>query len=89
MTSAQMKIGVCYPTTEVAGDPLGAATVVNDLVLTTLVDGTLVVLDRATGKQLRTIALGGSSNGWMAVAGDRLYIPVTDGSTAKLIALGV
>ena len=36
--------------TKVPGDPLGGATVVNDLVFTALLDGNVVALDRDTGK---------------------------------------
>ena len=73
--------------TEVPGDPLGGATVVNDLVLTTLLDGTLVAMDRATGEILHTMDLGAGTNGWMAVAADTLFVPVGTAPPARIIAL--
>ena len=75
--------------TEVPGDPLGAATVVNDLVLTVLLDGTLVAIDLATGELVHTMDLGGGTNGWMAVAGDQLLVPIGTSPPARLVALGL
>jgi outer membrane protein assembly factor BamB len=72
--------------TKVPGDPLGAATVVNDLVLTSLLDGTLVALDRATGTIVWQTKAPGGINGWMAVAGDLLVVPVGNGSPPSLVA---
>ena len=76
-------------TTEVPGDPLGAATVVNDLVLTVLLDGTLVAIDRASGRIVHTLDLGGGTNGWMAVADDRLLVPLGTASPPRVVALGL
>lgn len=75
--------------TKVPGDPLGAATVVNDLVLAALLDGTLVALDRASGEIVHSIELGGGTNGWMAVANDALIVPVGTSPPARVIALGL
>ena len=72
--------------TEVPGDPLGGVTVVNDLVLTTVVQGQLVALDRASGKIVWTTDLGGGTNGWPAVAGDLLLVPVGNGNPPQLVA---
>ena len=72
--------------TPVPGDPMGAATVVNDLVLTALLDGQIIALDRATGTIVwRTTAAGGI-NGWMAVAGDLLVVPVGNADPPRLVA---
>lgn len=72
--------------TAVPGDPMGAATVVNDLVLTALLDGQILALDRATGAIVwRTTAPGGI-NGWMAVAGDLLVVPVGNADPPRLVA---
>ena len=58
------------------GDPLGAATVVNDLVFTALLDGTILALDRDDGEIVCTRTTpGGGINGWMAVADDRSWCP--------------
>jgi outer membrane protein assembly factor BamB len=73
-------------TTAVPGDPMGAATVVNDLVLTALLDGQILALDRDTGEIVwRTTAPGGI-NGWMAVAGDLLVVPVGSAQPPRLVA---
>jgi outer membrane protein assembly factor BamB len=73
--------------TTVPGDPLGGATVVNDLVLTALLDGTVVALDRGSGKVLWQHQAGGSINGWLAAAGDSLYVPVGEAKPPHLLAL--
>lgn len=72
--------------TRVPGDPLGGAIVVNDLVLTALLDGRIVALDRASGRILRTIDTGGGINGWMSAAGDQLIVPVGTTSPPRLVA---
>ena len=75
--------------TPVPGDPLGAATVVNDLVVTALLDGSLVALDRVSGEIVHTVDLEGGTNGWMAVADDTLIVPVGATSPARIVALGL
>lgn len=60
----------------VAGDPLGATTVVNDVVLTATFQGTIYALDRKTGATIHTITAPGNINGWPAIAGDLLVWPV-------------
>ena len=69
------------------GDPLGGATVVNDLVLTALLDGTVVALDRDTGKIVWRYQARGTINGWLAAVGDTLYIPVGGAKPPHLLAL--
>jgi outer membrane protein assembly factor BamB len=75
--------------TEVSGDPLGAATVVNDLVVTVLLDGTLLAIDRASGDVVHTMDLGGGTNGWLAVANDQLIVPIGSSPPARVVALGL
>jgi len=75
--------------TTVPGQPLGATTVVNDLVLTTLLDGTLVALDRSDGEIVHTFELGGGTNGWMAVVADTLIVPLGTAPPARIVALGL
>lgn len=55
--------------------PLGAMTVVNDLVLTTLYDGRLLALSRATGRVVLARRLPTSTNAPLAVAGDYVIVP--------------
>ncbi len=61
--------------TKVPGDPMGGATVVNDLVVTGTYQGQLIALDRATGKIEATIDVGGGIAGWPAAVGDLLLVP--------------
>jgi hypothetical protein len=63
--------------------------VVNDLVLTTLLDGTLVALDRGSGEIVHTLELGAGTNGWMAIVGDQLIVPAGTTPPARVIALGL
>lgn len=66
--------------TPVPGDPLGGVTVVNDLALIALLDGTIVALDRADGHTVWTTQTTGGINGWMSVAGDTLVVLVGNAS---------
>ena len=72
---------------EIAGDPLGAATVVNDLVFTATFAGRIHALDRATGATVWTWDAPGGINGWPAVAGDLIVWPVGLARPPRLIAL--
>jgi outer membrane protein assembly factor BamB len=76
-------------TTTVPGDPLGAATVVNDLVFTALLDGEIVALDRDTGEILWLEQAPGGINGWMSAAGDLLVVPVGMANPPRLVAYGL
>jgi len=55
--------------------PLGAATVSNDLVFTTLYNGELLALDRSTGAILYQRKLPTSTNSPIAVAGNTVLVP--------------
>jgi glucose dehydrogenase len=72
---------------EVAGDPFGGATVVNDLVLTATFQGSIIALDRATGAEVWRYAAPGGINGWPAVAGDTVFWPIGLAEPARLLAL--
>ena len=71
------------------GDPTGGATVVNDLVLTATLQGKVLALDRATGATVWTWDAPGGINGWPAVAGDLMLVPVGMADTPRLLALRV
>jgi glucose dehydrogenase len=73
--------------TKVPGDPLGATTVVNDLVFTSTFQGELLALDRATGRIVWRYQAPGGINGWPAVAGDLLVVPVGLAEPPRLLAL--
>ena len=61
--------------TKVSTMPLGAATVSNDLVFTTLYTGELLALNRATGAIVYTHKLPTSTNSPIAVFGNTLLVP--------------
>jgi outer membrane protein assembly factor BamB len=67
--------------TKVTGDPTGGVTVVNDLVLTATVQGTIYALSRATGHIVWRLRAPGGINGWMSVSGNTIVVPV--GATVK------
>jgi outer membrane protein assembly factor BamB len=69
-----------------AGMNLGGATVVNDLVFTSTNDGTIYALDRATGAEVWTYKAGGAINGWPAVVGDTILVPVGASEPPALLA---
>ena len=61
--------------TRVKGFPLGAATVSNNLVFTTLLQGQLLALNRSTGAIVSTQQLPRSTNSPIAIAGDTVIVP--------------
>jgi glucose dehydrogenase len=71
----------------VPGQPLGGATVVNDLVFTATLTGWIVALDRHDGKIVWRHRAPGGINGWMSVAGDTIVVPVGNARPSKLLAL--
>ena len=68
--------------TRVSQFPLGATTVSNDLVFTTLYDGLLIALDRSTGKIVYRHQLPASTNAPIAIAGDTVIVPAGGPRTA-------
>jgi outer membrane protein assembly factor BamB len=75
--------------------PLGAATVSNDLLLTTLVSGQLLALNRATGATVFERPLPMATNSPIAVAGKTVVIPAggptttTGKGTPQIVAYAV
>lgn len=68
----------------------GGVTVVNDLLLTATFDGTVLALDRATGETLWSHAIEFHGiNGWPAVAGDTIVVPVGLGQFSGLYAFRI
>ena len=61
--------------TKVPNMPLGAATVSNDLVFTTLYNGVLLALNRSTGAIVYRSQLPTSTNAPIAIAGNSVIIP--------------
>ena len=68
--------------TKVKSLPLGAATVSNDLVFTTLVNGSLIALNRHTGAIVYQRKLPTTSNAPIAIAGHTVLVPA-GGITGK------
>jgi outer membrane protein assembly factor BamB len=65
----------------------GGATVVNDLVITADLDGTVRAFDRDDGSEVWTTSLDGGVNAWPAIAGDTVVWPVGTGPEPRLVAL--
>jgi outer membrane protein assembly factor BamB len=61
--------------TKVPNLPLGAATVSNDLVFTTLFNGVLIALNRSTGAIVYQRKLPTSANSPIAIAGNTVLVP--------------
>jgi len=68
--------------TKVADMPLGAATVANDLLFTTLYHGTLLALNRSTGAIVARIQLPTSTNAPIAIAGNTVIVPAGGPTTS-------
>jgi outer membrane protein assembly factor BamB len=68
--------------TRVASLPLGAATVSNNLVFTTLYNGELIALNRATGAVVYRQALPASTNSPIAVTSNAVLVPAGAPETA-------
>lgn len=75
--------------TDVPGDPLGGTAVVGDLVVTALLDGTLVALDRDDGAIVSTADAGGGINGWLAALDDGLVVPVGMSDPPSVLTLAL
>ena len=69
--------------TKVTGLPLGAATVAGNLVFTTLFNGTLLALDRATGAIVYRRQLPAPTNAPIAIAGNTVLVPIGAPATSK------
>jgi outer membrane protein assembly factor BamB len=74
--------------TKVPSLPLGAATVSNDLVFTTLFDGTLIALDRNTGAIVYRLKLPTSTNAPLAIAGNAVIVAAGNGQTSRKTPTG-
>ena len=74
---------------ELPGDSFGGATVVNDLVFTSVLSGLVLALDRQTGDTIWTYQAPGGINGWPAFADDKLIVPVGFGGPPVLLALAL
>jgi alcohol dehydrogenase (cytochrome c) len=64
---------------------VGGATVVNDLVFTSTLDGMVYALNRTTGAQVWSYQAPGGVNAWPAFAGDTMLLPVGLGSPFSVV----
>jgi outer membrane protein assembly factor BamB len=74
--------------TEVPSLPIGAATVSNDLVFTTLYSGVLIALNRGTGAIVYQHQLPASTNSPIAVFGNTVLVPAGGRQTASSTSSG-
>jgi outer membrane protein assembly factor BamB len=74
--------------TKVPQLPLGAATVSNDLVFTTLYNGELIALNRSTGAIIYRRQLPTSTNSPIAIAGNTLIVPAGSPLTRAIVRGG-
>jgi outer membrane protein assembly factor BamB len=65
----------------------GGVTVVNDLVFTATLDGTIYALSRDDGSIVWQYQASGGTNAWPAVAGDTIVWPIGIGDSPHLLAL--
>ena len=70
--------------TKVPQLPLGAATVSDNLVFTTLYDGELIALNRRTGAIVVRRKLPSATNAPIAIAGSTVIVPAGDPSTSTV-----
>jgi len=75
--------------TKVPSMPLGAATVSNNLVFTTLFDGVLIAFNRATGAIVYRHDLPTSTNAPIAIAGNTVLVPAGGPRTSAHSAGGI
>jgi outer membrane protein assembly factor BamB len=69
--------------TKLSSLPFGAATVSNNLVFTTLLNGKLIALNRATGAIVFTKELPTTTNSPLAIAGNILLVPAAGPTYGK------
>lgn len=75
--------------TRIDGDPLGGALVMSDLVFVGTYQGRIHVLERATGRILRTLEAPGGINAWPAATKDTIVWPVGLADPPVLVAYRV
>ncbi len=71
------------------GDSFGGATIVNDLVFTSMLSGVILAFDRATGMEVWSYEAPGGINGWLAIVDDRMVIPVGFANPPVLLSLAL
>jgi plastocyanin len=74
-------------TSKLDSEDFGSAVVAGDLVFTATFTGKVLAFNRSSGKQVWSYQAPGGINALLAIAGDRLLIPVGLGSAPSLVAL--
>lgn len=74
--------------TKVPQLPLGAVTVSNNLVFTTLYNGELIALNRSTGASVYRCQVPTSTNSPIAIAGNTVIVPAGGPITGKGVGRG-
>ena len=82
--SLNLTTGKVVWSTKVKGLPLGAATVSNNLIVTSLFEGKLLAFNRTTGKLVFTHSLPATTNSTLAIAGDTIIVPMGGPKDGKL-----
>ncbi len=72
---------------QLPGDSFGGATVVNDLVFTSVLSGRILAYKRETGELVWSHQAPGGINAWPAIVGPMLLMPVGFGNPPMLLAL--
>ena len=72
---------------DLPGDGFGAATIVNDLVFTSVITGQILAFDRATGEPVWSYQAPVGLSGSPAFVDDMLVIPIDFGDPPVLLAL--
>ncbi len=72
---------------QLPGDSFGGATVVNDLVFTSVLSGRILVYKRETGELVWSHQAPGGINAWPAIVGPMLLMPIGFGNPPMLLAL--
>lgn len=86
VAAVEAATGTVLWSTEIDGDPMGAALVLGDLVVTGTFQGTIYFLDRANGEIVHTVTAPGGLNGWPAATSDTIVWPIGMAQPAALVA---
>ena len=73
--------------THIPGDPTGGVTLVNNVVLTATLQGSIIGLSMSSGRILWTLQAPGGIDGWMSVSGRTTIVPVGDAKPPTILAL--
>lgn len=87
LVAIDVKKGKILWNASIDGDPTGGVTVINDLVITATLQGTVIAYNRERGEEVWRWTAPGGINAWLSVSGDTLVIPVGSAYPPVLVAL--